>query len=828
MHPTPIIRAPRALILLAVPAAAVWTALPLIGRAQPSQAHATAPAPAGTWRSHANGDRVNAVLRETDTVWSGTDGGVVRWDFGAGIFRQYLAPQDGLPSNDVRALLRDPARRLWAATAKGLARFDPMRDRWSAVPMDDPDLLSRRATALAVDTDGTLWVGFEQWWDPAAVDPERGAPGAFVGGGVARYDARGRHWGPVFGGADPGDAPEGDVLPSSNVNALLFDRDGALWVGTRPSYVWHRQSGGGSGGGDESWVQHGGGLAVSMRGVPSDGPGWVRWQSATSPCVADTVHALAVDDAGRVWAGMSGRGLQVFTAGPASVACVPGKGHAMYARARLPRPGLPGGSVLAIAPAGGNRLWVGVANGRDIGEGVAMLDHGGTLGGEPETEADDTWTTVPLDVAGSLPGAVLPAAIAVMPSVRGPEVVVGTRDNKAGDGWGLRHLTGDGEWHGLVTAGAGLPSNRVRAVAVHPITGDTWVGTDARGVARWDGTVWKSWRWSAGTPTAGPAGDNVSAIAFTPDGRVWAASQHAVWDPSQADWADGGLAVFDGDRWTALHSGGGTRDDIQALAVDTAGRVWAGTAGNGAAVYDPTQDTWTVHDWAHVGQHFGGDNVTAVAVDAAGGDVWLAHSGAPVCDPARLPAECVRVLRGGGVSRWDGTRWSYWSKTTGAALQAYGGEGDMTAIAFDAARARVWAGAWVGQAAFHWFDGRGIDGGLNACPQPCSDAAWSGARFEDGGAVRALAIDSDGRLWMGLNRSGNGIIPLAAGVRILGAPDPEAVITVDRTDLPSNEVTALAPAAGGKMWVGTWDRGAAVWSPLVVRSRAYLPAVSGP
>lgn len=48
-----------------------------------------------------------------------------------------------------------------------------------------------------------------------------------------------------------------------------------------------------------------------------------------------------------------------------------------------------------------------------------------------------------------------------------------------------------------------LPQNRVTAVAVDPLDGSVWVGTDYGGIARKQGEVWRYYTWQSGLPSDG-------------------------------------------------------------------------------------------------------------------------------------------------------------------------------------------------------------------------------------------------------------------------------------------------------------------------------------
>lgn len=770
----------------------------------------------GTITTLANGDRVNALLREGPLLWSATEGGgLLRWNLDAGDHRGYLAPQDGLPSNTVQALLRDAEGRLWAATEAGLARFDPAADRWAAVPGPGPASDPVVTTALALAPDGSIWVGLAQRWSATALNGATGERGAFAGGGLARFDPRTARWGSVQR-ADPEDPGIG--LPSDNVTALATDAQGRLWVGARPAFVWNDEAEDGG----QAWLLRGGGLALFD---PAAAEPWTAWVPAAAPCLADQVRAIAIDPAGRAWVATLGRGVQVFLRGPDTRPCVAGGGHVAYTRSRRGPSALPGNNAWSLSLAPDGRVWAGLADGQ-AAVGLAVLD----FGAEPDEAAsggDDRWERIALEGPAD-PKTAIAAALLVAAD---GSVHAGTQAPEAGEGWGILQRDAAGLWQTLSSAATGLPGNRVSALAVHPDDGALWLGLDGRGVARWDGASWQAWR-AADHP--GLAGDEVTGLAIGADGRVWVASRASRWDGASQSWRDGGVSVFDGQAWTehARRAGddSAVRPDprVEAIGIDTAGGVWAGSDGAGSFRYDPVAGTWTQHappGPAADGQ-WGGNRVTALAADPVSGAVWLGHRSGSVCDPAELPERCLPIQDGGGLSRHRApAEWRHWSKAAGASLEAFGVEGEITAALVDPRRGLVWAGAWVDQAGgFHWGEGRGIDAALNACPLPCDSGDWQGRRFEDGGAVRALALDGAGRLWAGLHRNGIGTVPPRSGLRILGPDGEWRRLSQVEAPLPSDEVTALAALPEG-MAIGTLDRGAAIWIPLQVRDRAFLPAL---
>jgi ligand-binding sensor domain-containing protein/signal transduction histidine kinase len=130
-------------------------------------------------------------------IWAGTQGGLARWD---GTMWQLLTTRDGLPSNQVRAMMDDGEGGLWVGTeTDGLARLGAGTVRtWrkeDGLPADSITFLWR-------DAEGRLWVGT-------------------AGGGLGCYD--GGRWVRIT-------TRQG--LVSNSLGTLVEDERGDLWVGS--------------------------------------------------------------------------------------------------------------------------------------------------------------------------------------------------------------------------------------------------------------------------------------------------------------------------------------------------------------------------------------------------------------------------------------------------------------------------------------------------------------------------------------------------------------------------------------------------------------------
>jgi ligand-binding sensor domain-containing protein/photosystem II stability/assembly factor-like uncharacterized protein len=903
---------PRRLVVVALAAAGLVAAVATVWPARPVAGQGEAVPLDGVWRTFANGDRVNRVLRDGTTVWSATDGGgLVRWDTATGHYRQYLAPQDGLPSNDVNGLARTPDGRLWLATGRGLAVLDPGTGAIASYTPDaSPGMPSRVVTAVAAAPDGTLWVGFAQEWDAQAVNPKTKTAGTFSGGGLARFDPATGRWDEAqhavvkHSGGLGQDAPndEYETIPSENVTVLEFGTDGILWIGTRPYYdlvardCSPEQTACQAG---YAWVQTGGGLAARQ------GATWQSWTPSSNDlnCYSPTINDLAADKDGRMWVATGGRGLLLMKDGLRRAGCQ-GGAQPYYVMPIRDTPGPRGNYVWSVDVAPDGRVWIGHGRGRDEGRGIGILQHNNTFDDSSAANQgqawrfDDSWEFINLDDGKEDTTTVITALDVHSP---GP-VLLGARDQRTGDGAGLRLFdAGTRTWTALRTADTGIPSNNITSVSWNEARRELWVSFSQKGVARWDGTSWRSWRaFGAGREVAkvtldvgrdkeripvdmadqaafdaafpstpryvrlggdptlyrltrsglttvgtgkyldvtpklqqalkkgasvfnvqrGPASDASAQVCFGADGTVWATGRETTWlgDACPAAWGnecwlDGGLGKFDGSTWTVFDqqtkdSAGKTIPDqeVQSCAVDKQGRVWVGTGnarkaeGDGVAYLDPVTGRWTA--WRKTqGVLFAGNGVPGISMDPVTGDLWLAHHAAQFCEPAPFGGTCTLIRPGGGVSRWNGTKWDIWQKPA-APLAAIGTQGELSSVLVDRVAGRVWAGGMdPGTKSFHWGDGVGMNAALNWCPLDCTNAAWQHKIWPEDGDVVALAQDDRGRLWAGTHRYGNGLVPPVAGVKLYNGAD-WFTLTPANTGLPSNEITALARAGQG-MWVGT-------------------------
>lgn len=220
---------------------------------------------------------------EPITLWNGPNGGNIGW---------------------VRAMQAGPDGRVWIASEiQGLLVFDPVSGKVQTTLASMAPGQRSAIVALALDGEGTLWIGQD-------------------GGGLSSLDTHHPRLQRYATGPGRGQ------LPDPHVRALLVDRQGALWVGTRTGVQRLRQ----------------GSPVFEAVAWPAAGPG------------PGSVTALAEARDGTVLAGM----------GHGGVLLMPPKGAAAHWLTGGPPAQRAAGSVTSMLPVDEHQVWVGRRNGISI------------------------------------------------------------------------------------------------------------------------------------------------------------------------------------------------------------------------------------------------------------------------------------------------------------------------------------------------------------------------------------------------------------------------------------------------------------------------------
>jgi len=307
--------------------------------------------------------RVRAIrMDHRGMLWIGTlDSGLRRFDPRTGrvtVFRHDPRKRGALSNDRVLGILEDDAHRLWVATADGLNLFDRQSERFVRYGRDADNPQSLRdddIMSLYQDRSGVLWVGTRaggaSHWNQKswALGHYRSPLTSNTGVHAFAADGAGTVWVGTRDGlveidtrtrserryGSRGEGPP--ALPDQRVMALLYDRSGALWIGT---------------------------MAGGLQRVDPDRRSarayrHVREDPSTLP--ADGIMALYEDRRGDLWVGTFGGGLAQIERGERRVTRHPIGGENAN--------GLSSPRASAIVEDSLGNLWIGT-----IGGGLNLLD----------------------------------------------------------------------------------------------------------------------------------------------------------------------------------------------------------------------------------------------------------------------------------------------------------------------------------------------------------------------------------------------------------------------------------------------------------------------
>lgn len=439
-------------------------------------------------------DEHSRMVEQTDgSLWLATTEGLFRSAPGNATYFT-LAGR----ASPIQAILLDRKGQVWAGTRGGIERCD----RSGCGPF--APLASKDVSALAETPWGGVWAGGDSglWF----FDPDKS-------------------------GTPPRSYTTSDGLPSSRVNLLFPDREGAVWIGTSGGIARLLN------GKIESFTPREGFSSNIVLSVTEDREGnlWLGTESGgvdilrdrkfTTYTAGDGIsddHILSVtqDRSGTVWLGTDGGGLN-----HAEWGVVNKSGFEALTTAN----GLSSNIILSIASAPDGDLWVGTPDGLDrmsggkikvftSADGLAddfvrslYFDAQGTLWigtrrglSQMRNGKFTTWTA--LDGLGS-------DLVGAMVQAREGGMWIGTL--------GGLTLMRNGRFHNY-SQSDGL-SNRIITALHQDPDGTLWIGTDGGGLDRWRNGVFKVVR-----PEGAALPANVYGILADSEGNLWISSNEGI------------------------------------------------------------------------------------------------------------------------------------------------------------------------------------------------------------------------------------------------------------------------------------------------------------
>jgi ligand-binding sensor domain-containing protein/two-component sensor histidine kinase len=548
-------------------------------------------------------------------LWFCTAEGLSRFD--GYQFTNYRVDQ-GLPANYVSDFLQTRRGVYWCATPGGLARFDPAGpgpSRFQRYPLGN-EAGGNAPAVLYEDREGGIWCG------------------------MSSGEVRVFHLAPGDSAFRKVELPKDPSGADTAGTAILVDRRGALWVGTPEGLYWRDRDGtvkkiAPARGLTDTFIMqlledHEGRIWVGTRGglLRIEGledrrrPPRERVYTRRDGLPNARIESLLETSDGKLWVGTN-EGLAEW---------VPGKTpDGLEFRSYTLAQGLAARSVGALGQDRDGNLWVGT-----FGSGAMKIARSGFTtyaesdGVEPAVSLLETRRGQLCLVAREERG----VAISRFDGERFAPIRPRWPEEMTYFGWGRGQVALEdhaGEWwiatgQGLARFAAvprveDLEGARPRAVytkrdglagddifrVFEDSRGDVWIGTI--GLRNQDGLS----IWNRGTGRVRnladadglPAHPVPTAFAEDRSGSVWIGFYH------------GGLARFRAGRFDFFQSADGLPGNVRKLYLDSAGRLWIGTARGLARVDDPAAERprFVTYDTK---QGLASDEVTAMAEDRWG------------------------------------------------------------------------------------------------------------------------------------------------------------------------------------------------------------------
>ena len=571
-------------------------------------------------------------------------------------------------------------------------------------------------------------------------------------------DFQGRVWFAANTGASYFDGlwrsfSQSDGLPDSEIASILHASDGTLWFGTMQGIAVYD---------GVRWsalrLPDSLELGQEVFAMAEAAPGvfWigtnqgaarydgVRWDKLPLPEMlqGQGVSAILANPQGELWLGFTNIGSLMHF----SSSVVTGQWEILQADGEFP-----GGSVHALVEDDEGDVWLGTD------EGLARYN-----GTQWE------WLgTVPVNDAASEPGAGVWFATSA----------------------GLQHYN-DGQ-RSIFGVAEGLVSNDITAVSVDQY-GRLWAGTRERGVSFTDRS-WQTWERTNGLPVS-----EITAISQDAEEHIWSGGKQGL-----AEYVDG--------AWEPVYLPSG--QEIRGITLGASRRLWLATE-RGIAVFDGFG--WVYHTQE---DGLGSDDVHAVMMDSAG-RIWAGHSA--------TTQESVTTASRSGFSWYDGFQWqtigtespvvtlledqqgSFWVGTAQHGLKYIPGgavqdittrdgliSNQVTTLA-ETPDGRIWIGTSVG---ISIYDGQ----------------QWSSITTDEGlvdNRVICITVINDEEMWVGTQD----------GVSTFDGNRWNTLTAED--GLPSNRIDTIYETLDGDIWVGSAAGGVSQHRPERIAPRVEI--ISGP
>lgn len=523
---------------------------------------------------------------ESAHLWLGTrGGGLCRFD---GTEFEVFTTRDGLPSNYILQLFRSNQGLLWIGTSDGLSIYDGHAFKNLILDKSGKNMI---VGAFAEDAKGRIWAGTNHGLYIVDNEEVTQVPLTSRQFAYAISCIEPDPFGGMWVGSDAGLLyikndkidlyTRRDGLSSNYIRCLEYDEHGYLWVGTygRGVTVWGPAGSVETKGLDALGREEVMALYRDVNGkmwMGSQDKGLAAWNPADSSLqflrerkglANDHVRCIVSDRWQNLWIGTSGGGISKYA----------GQQFEHYNKAAN---GFSGDYIYSVEAVGEDEVWV-----ANSGKGVdhyinGKVTHYGVDSGFTDFKVKSLFQS------------------------RDSVIWLGT------EGQGLFYFAQD--TFGAADFVTGIGSNWIKSITEDQ-SGQLWVGTAGAGLCRIvrPDSLNGAYKYHKLNRSDGLKSDRFNAVLADRKGRIWFAYQ------------SGGLGYITDDTLiTDLSKTRGLRSHpIRSLALDLAGNIWLGTAGNGVLRMTVDSDSVFVASF-QVQNGLSSDNIYLLEVDLDG-HLWV-------------------------------------------------------------------------------------------------------------------------------------------------------------------------------------------------------------
>jgi ligand-binding sensor domain-containing protein len=559
------------------------------------------------WVNHTNKENINVILFEGNAIWIGSEGGVKKIDFEGNILEEYTM-SNGLPYNNVTSLAIDHKGNKWFGTKDGkIAKFDgtnwvllhgipdrydlydpifSIREdkmgnmwfgleshvikfdglKWTDYFSSTQGLVNGAYYTIEIDLEGKLWVcstqglskfdgsnwtSFNHTYSQGSFYSNETKANSFkIDGkgniwiatnakGILKFD--GKNWTKF-------DKSNSELI-NDKVNALLFDKEGILWAGTKTGIL------------------------------KFDGKNWTLINNSSNT----SFSSILMDEKGNIFCGNE-NGIYKHDC-------------SSLIKLKTPNSNLGSNLISSILTDRKGNIWVGTSNGLSKFDGKKWtnIQNANPIYSITMNQKGDVWTASE-NMISKFEGKTWYDIIKTNCFVTSIKID-NAQNYWLGGSKGLMKIQ-DTTKTIFNTSNSGIPSNSVHAIAIDK-KGNKWVGTE-NGLAKFDNVNWETYiTWNS-----------VNSIEIDKHGNKWVGTSKGiakfndtVWtyyqpnlivkslkiDQNESLWVgtDNGVFKFDGYNWTKYLEG----ISVNEIAIDKANSKWFATFGEGVFKFKENPQT---------------------------------------------------------------------------------------------------------------------------------------------------------------------------------------------------------------------------------------------